>query len=166
MLALPIVMLFFMGPDARTSGHQVDDFSKFTTAIGAEIAIVDRDGIVREGVLTDVSADSLTMSFSGVPKTFSRDVVASGERLKDGSRDGFVKGAIFGAIAGALFMQGYDSYDGRRGNMAAGWLSGVAVYGGIGWLIDAAQNHREPIYKAVPVVTTSPTAGVKLTLRF
>jgi hypothetical protein len=161
MLVLPILMLFFMGPDRDGPGQELTDFSRFTKAIGAEIAIVDRDGIVREGLVTAASADELTMSFSGVERTFSRDVVASGERLKDGSRDGFIKGAIFGAIAAAVVMQGYDSQNSPRGSMAAGWVSAVAVYGGIGWLIDVAQTHREPIYRSA-----APAPSVKLSLRF
>jgi hypothetical protein len=58
-------------------------------------------------------------------------------------------------------MQGYDSQDSTRGSMSAGWLSAVAVYGGIGWLIDVAQTHREPIYRSA-----APAPSVKLSVRF
>jgi hypothetical protein len=161
MLVVPILMLFFLGADGNERKQDHADFSRFTKAIGAEIAIVDRDGIVREGLVTAASADELTLNFSGVEKTFARDAVASGERLKDGTRDGFIKGAIFGAVAATVAMQGYNSQGSTRGNMAAGWVSAVAVYGGIGWLIDAAQTNREPIYRSA-----APAPSLKLSMRF
>jgi hypothetical protein len=158
MLALPLFLLFLLGPNGNGSESRLADFSRFTKAIGAEIAIVDREGIVREGVVMAASADEVTMSFSGTPKTFSRDAVASGERLRDGRRDGVIKGAIFGALAGFVVMQGYPSEGSAR---AAGFVSTVAIYSGIGWVLDAAQTHREPIYRA-----QAPAPGVKLSVRF
>ena len=158
MLVIPFVLLFFMG-HGKAPESELVDFSRFAAAIGAEIAIVDREGIVREGVVTAASADDVTMSFSGTPKTFSRDVVASGERLRDGRRDGAIKGAVFGALVG-LVMEGYSSGGASR---AAGFVSAVAIYSGIGWALDAAQNNREPIYRSPP---PAPAPGVKLTLRF
>jgi uncharacterized protein YcfJ len=159
MLVVPFVLLFFMG-HGKVPESQLLDFSRFTEAIGAEIAIVDREGIVREGVVTAASADDVTMSFSGTPKTFSREVVASGERLRDGRRDGLVKGAVFGALVGLVVMQGYSS---GGASQAAGFVSAVAIYSGIGWALDAAQNNREPIYRSP---APAPAPGVKLSVRF
>jgi hypothetical protein len=151
MWVVPVLLLFVI-PNDRASERRLGDFSQFTTAIGAEISIVDREGVVREGLLTAASQEDVTMNFSGTPRTFPRHAVASGERLRDGTRDGALKGAIFGALLGVLTAS--DSRD--------FWMTSVAMFSGIGWAFDAAATNRQPFYKS----TAPAGAGVKLSLRF
>ena len=101
----------------------------------------------------------MTISFSGTTKTFSRDLIARGERLRDGTRDGAIKGAIFGAVVGLAVARGYS--DGGA-SQAAGLVSAVAIYSGIGWALDAAQHNREPIYRVSPASNPGPEPGIKL----
>ena len=69
---------------------------------------------------------------------FPRTDVASAERMRDGRIDGAVKGAIFGAVLGLITAQAYDSGSERF----AAWAGSAALYGGIGYALDAAQTHR------------------------
>ena len=154
MIGIPLLLLLFV-PDHYT-GKQVADFTRFSQSIGKQIAIVDREGIVREGRLASATADELTMDFSGTQKTFARDAIASGERLRDGRLDGTIKGAIFGLVAG-LYVAAEVPDQGK----ATAILTGMAIYGSIGWGLDAAQNHREPIYRA-----PKPAPALKVSLRF
>jgi hypothetical protein len=160
MLILPLLILITVSSNnQKTPDHVLADFSRLAKAQGAGISLVDRDGTVREGVLASATADQLTMQFGAGQKTFARTEVAAAERLRDGRKDGAIKGAIFGAITGFFAMQGFDS----RAEGLAGWAGSVAVYSTIGFALDAAQTHREPIYR-VPGTPAPPP--VKVSLRF
>jgi len=157
-LVFPLLLLFAIGPAPKASEATLADFSRFSKALNTAIALVDRDGTVREGILVASTIDDVTMRFGSGTKTFARADVMSAERLRDGRKDGAIKGAIFGALMGLLAAPLYE--DGQQ--QAAGFVTAVALYGGIGWALDAAQNHREPIYRG----TLAPAPAVKLSLRF
>lgn len=152
---IPFLLIVAISPTPGPSEKTLTNFSRFSKAVGAPIALIDRDGTVREGVLSAAAADSVTVAFSGGERTFSQPVIASAERLTDGVKDGVIKGAIFGAVVGIFAAQGYDSEGGALG----GWVGSVAIYSAIGWAIDASQKHREPIYRA-------PAAAMKVSVRF
>lgn len=143
------VVLFVILLAAQNALAQDDNFSRFAKAVGQEISLVDRDGVVREGLLSAVGADQVTMTFGGGQQTFNRVDIFRVERLRDGVTDGAFKGAIFGGLLGLLL--------GRSDTAIAGTLS----YAAIGLLIDAVNTHREPIYQAA---VSKP--NVKLSLRF
>jgi len=151
----PVLLLLTVTPTPKASAKTLADFARFNKAVGQEITIVDLDGNVREGVLKSLSSSDLTMQFGSGERTFSRDAIASGERMRDGTVDGAIKGAIFGGVVG-LMMAGYDD-----GSGAAIVLTSVAVYSGIGWAIDASQTHREPLYRG-----RLPKPALKISWRF
>ena len=161
MVIIPLLILLTIGPGPKPSDAVMADFSRFSKSIAQEIALVDSDGTVREGILTAASEDEVTLRFGSGAKSFSRVAIASAERTRDGQADGAIKGAIFGAIMGALMMEVYEG-NGR----VAGFAGHVAVYSGIGWILDASQTHREPIYRAPASTVPAPTASLKLSLRF
>jgi hypothetical protein len=148
---IPFMIIVALVPMPGPSEQALADFSRFSKAVGAPIALIDREGTVREGILSAAAADSVTVAFGGGERVFSRAAVASGERLRDGLKDGFIKGALFGAVVGIFAAQGYDS----EGGAVAGWFGSVAIYGLIGTAIDASQKHREPIYRAPAALTVS-----------
>ena len=152
---IPFLLIVTITPVPGPSARTLTDFTRFSKAVGAPIAIIDRDGTVREGRLSAATADSVTVAFGGGERVFSAAAVASAERLKDGLKDGFIKGALFGAVVGILAGQGYDS----PGAATAGWFGSVAIYGLIGTAIDASQKHREPIYRAA-------APAMKVSVRF
>jgi len=163
-LVFPLLLVLTIAPVPGPPSHVLADFSRFSSAIDREIAIVDVEGTVREGTVTTVTADDVTLRFGSGVKVFPRASVTSAERLRDGRLDGAVKGAIFGAILGLLTMQAYESTGERFG----AWAGSTAIYGGIGYALDAAQTHRQPIYlaPASAAAATTITASLKLSLRF
>ena len=163
MLIFPLLLLIAAAPDAKTPDAVMADFSRFSKSIAQEISIVDYDGTVREGILTAATGDDVTVKFGSGAKTFSRAAVASADLLHDGTADGAIKGAVLGALMGALTVGFYDSGSQR----AAAFVSHVAIYSGIGWMVDAGQTHRQPIYR-VPAAEAAPapTASLQLSLRF
>ena len=150
LLLLPII------PLPPPSADALADFSRMSKALNTEVAIVDQEGVVREGILTAATKDDLIIAVGSGSKTFSREVVMSADRKTDSRKDGAIKGAIFGAILGTFVFDTYNNHGGGIGS----WFTHVGVYSGIGYLLDAAQDHREPIYRG-------PSApAVKVKLRF
>lgn len=136
------------------------DLSKFSKAINQQIALVETDGTVREGIVVAAGRDSVTMRFASGTRSFTSGQIASAERLKDGSGDGALKGAVFGALLTLLTMDGYSAAGANRASVFA-WS--VAVYSGFGYLFDATQTHREPIYRSS---AGAAAPSLKLTFRF
>jgi hypothetical protein len=141
-------------PTPSSLEHAVGDFGRFSEVINQQIALVEMDGTVREGIVQAASASELTMRFGSGEKTFQRDVIASAERLRDRRVDGTIKGAIFGTVMGLLVAQAYQD------NAGAAILGSAVVYAGLGFALDAAQTHREPIYRG------TPKAAAKISFRF
>ncbi len=158
-IIVPLLIIGLAAP-SNPSAETLSNFSRFSKAIGQEIALVDRDGVVREGILTAAATDSVNVCFGSGTTTISREVVVSAERLRDSQKDGAIKGAVLGAIGGLFALQGYSSKSGAL----AGWAGSVAIYASIGWAFDALQTHQEPIYRAAPKPATAPK--VKLSFRF
>ncbi len=123
-------------PAPARSAHKLEDFSRLSRAIGERILLTDPSGVVRDGVLAGMTADGVTMRFGSVTQSFARAEVASAERLKDKTADGVAKGILFAAIFGI------GDVTGRQ------YLRGIATLAAIGYLLDAAEAHREPLYRA------------------
>lgn len=158
-LTLPVLLLLTVTP-APDRVRDLGDFTRFRKTVGEHVALVQQDGTVRQGVVTDATIDQVTMRFGTGTTTFARTEVASADRLRDGRKDGVVKGALFGVFFGLLMNHAYSE---NGGDFRAGhWAQAIGTYAGIGYLLDAAQTHREPIYRASPAVAPK----VKLSLRF
>ena len=154
-------LLFLLAAPTPARAQGLDDFSRFSKAINKQIALVEADGTVREGILTAATADGVTVRFPSGEKTFPRATVASAERTHDGKVDGAIKGAVLAALMSAVMWNDWN------GNNKAGWFAGqIATFAGVGWLIDAGQTNSEPIYLAPPPVTAVPTGSLKLSFRF
>ena len=157
LIVLPVLLLMIFVPAPPPSAAKLADFARFSKALGQPIAIVDPEGVVREGVLVAASANDVTMQFGSSERIFQRDVVASANRLRDGRRDGAIKGLIFGALNALAVSAEYQG----RGQKAEIWATCLALYGVLGYGIDAAVTNRQPLYKA-----SLPPPAVKVSLRF
>lgn len=155
-LLLPAILLILFGPAPSDKTH-LADFDRFAKAVGQEITIVDADGIVREGVVRGASPTDVTMQFGTTERIFQRDAVSSASRLRDGRIDGLIKGVVFGML-NALAIVGEPETEGSRGEI---WLTTITFWGGVGYLLDAAQSHPQPFYKA-----NMPQPTLKVSLRF
>jgi hypothetical protein len=123
-------------PATSRSALKLEGFSRLSRAIGERILLIDPSGVVREGVLAEITADGVTMRFGSVTQSFARAEVGSAERLKDGTSDGVAKGILLAAILGIGDVT------------ASSYFGGIALCGVIGYLIDAGETHREPLYRA------------------
>jgi hypothetical protein len=160
MLILPVLVLLTLGTDPKPSAAVLEDFSRLAKLSGVEMSLVDREGSVREGTLVTATADHLTMRFAAGEKIFARTEIVSAERLRDGRKDGAIKGAIFGAVIGLAVAPYYDN-DAQKAGIVA---RSAALYAGIGYVMDASQTHRQPIYRA-PASVMAPTP-IKVSVRF
>jgi len=150
MLVVPLLLVTLTAP-AKTATQKLADFSRFSEAINTEVALIDAGGVMREGLLTAATADAVTMKFASGDRSFARADVASAERIRDSTRDGLIKGMVFGAVTGLFASQGLST----PAQGIAAWAGSIAFYGSIGWAIDAAQKHRQTIYLA-PAATPAP----------
>lgn len=157
-LLVPMLIIIALAPTPQPSDAALADFSRFSKALGQNVTLVDREGTVREGLVSSSTADSVTLAFGAGERIFARADVIKAERSRDGVKDGIIKGALFGGIVGVFAAQGYRS----QNEAIAGWFGSVAIYSGIGWAMDASQKHPETIYRNA----SAPAAAVKLAVRF
>jgi hypothetical protein len=161
---LPLLTFLTAAPVAAQSSRGLSDFSLFATAINQQIAIVELDGTTREGLVVAAAPDGVTMKFAAGTRTYTDSQIASAERLSDGRLDGVAKGLLWGAVLGLLGSQAYTSQESALGQ----WARGVAGFGVIGYVLDAAATHPEPLYRATvqqnPAATLKP--ALSLSLRF
>lgn len=135
--------------------QQADDLSRFSRAIGREVSIVERSGLVREGVVETVTADEVVLRVGSSTQRLPGDAIARAALMKDGRRDGAIKGAIFGAITGAWAMYSYHRHPewiNANANLPGMFLLHVTSWSALGWLLDAANTNRETFYQASAAV--------------
>ena len=155
---LPALWFLFIATSAAHA-QGLEDFSKVSRAQGKEVVVVDQSGLVRQGIVEAATEGAVTLRFGSSTQSFPRASVARVERLRDGSADGALKGAVLAAVVGVLVVQGYPPGSDRGGMLAAH----VATWAGIGWLLDATQTNRQTIFRAA---APAPTASLKLSFSF
>lgn len=164
LVPIAIALAPLPGPSATT----LMDFSRMTKAIDQQIVLVDAGGAVREGRLVSATADAATMDFGGSRREFAKAEIASAERLRDGVTDGIVRGVLFGLVMGGLATQGCSSSIPNCSAQAV--LGSMAIYGAIGWALDAANTNRQPIYRSASAPPKPKPGfdafGRKLTMSF
>jgi len=155
-LILPALLLVFL-PAPGAHADRLEDFSRFSRAIGEEVSLVDRSGLIREGMVEAATVDGITLRVGSATQSLPRAEVARADRMTDGRIDGAIKGALVGLVMTALASQGYDS-------TTPGYLpwASIAAYAGLGCLIDAAEANRQPLFRA----PSAPAPTLKLSLRF
>jgi hypothetical protein len=151
-LLLPVV--FVIVATSAAHAQALEDFSNISRAIGKEVSIVDRIGLVREGVLEAVTADAVTLRVGSATTQLERAVIASAERIKDDSSDGAIRGALLGLAIILVPNQGGFSF--------AGYWRGVALLAAVGYVADVTESNRQPLYRAPSA--SAPT--LKVSWRF
>lgn len=160
-LLFPVFLIAMAQPTQATAqpaqgkaAQRLADFSRFSKAINKEISLVEADGTVREGVLVAADSDSITMKFASGARSFAHRQIASAERMKDERSDGAVNGLAWGLLLALMPNQGLNSSDSYLAYIA----SSMVTFAAIGYVIDAAQTNRQPLYRA----PAQQTAGAKL----
>ena len=155
-LTLPVLFAVFVAVPVQAQG--LEDFASFSRAIGKEVSIVDSSGLLHEGIIEAATADAVTLRFGSATQSFPRAQIASGERIKDESSDGAIKGALWGLLLIILPNQGWNS----TGDWFKGSCVIVTTFTVGGYLLDAAESHRQPLYRAA--AASAPT--LKMSWRF
>lgn len=155
---LLLVLFFTFAAAPVTYGQGLEDFSRISRAIGKDVSVVDRSGLVREGIVEAVTTDGVRLRVGSATEWLPRADIASAERIKDESSDGAVRGAIWALAVALIPNQGWTS--------GGDYLRGVAMafigFPTAGYLLDGAESNRQPLYQAPS--TSSPT--LKISFRF
>lgn len=154
-IVLALIVIVAAAPTARAQA--VEDFAVFQKAIGKDVSIVDRNGLVREGVVDTVTAAGVSLRVGSGQAWLARAEIANAERMKDDSGDGALKGLIWAVVIAVIPNQGYRS----AGEGARTVATALVVLPFIGYMLDAANGERQPLYRAP---SAAPT--LKISWRF
>lgn len=160
-LALLATLLFVFAPLSEAAAQGLQDFARFSKAIGKEVVIVDQHGLVREGVVESSTADDVRLRIGSATHTLARQEVASAHHVKDSSDDGAAKGFLIGLVMGVMASQGST-----QESMMTDYLLGVALYTGLGYAFDAMNVNRQAFYRAPAPASSGPSPALKFSLRF
>ena len=159
LLIFPLMIVLIAVPGIPVSAGVLADFSRLQKAQNADVAVLDQTGIERIGRLMKATDTNVTLQFGSTTHTLERADVFSADRLRDSTKDGVVKGAIFGLLVGLIAMQGFDSSD----QFPEAVVASMTVYGGVGYLLDRAHTSRAPLYRAPKL---QPPTPVTVRLKF
>jgi hypothetical protein len=136
-LMLAAVFLFACSAPARAQGS----LERLKLSLGDRVDVTERSGVITTGVLTDVTATAVQAG----NRDFPIDSVLKVERRGDSVWDGLLIGAGIGLILSPIAQEGCLS-----GSKIPCVLGPMAVYGGIGALIDLGHEGKTTIYRAAP----------------
>jgi hypothetical protein len=135
---LAILAMFFT-PTTALHAARLADFDRLAGKVGTEVYVVDVNGLERVGRLAAADASALRLKIPSGELLINKLEVTEVDRRRDSPLDGTIKGLIYGAIMAAVIDYGHG---------AQRWLGPMAIYGGVGFLIDNAVTNREPLYRA------------------
>lgn len=143
---LGIVLGIVAAPVSTVDADALARFERLQRHIGRDVVIVDGPGIVMEGRLLAADDDTMNLGFGANIRHLAATDIVRVDRQTDSSIDGLVKGILVGALLGALSRD-------------AGWtLRSAAIYGGVGFFLDARNRARQMIYRApVPGIQVAAT---------
>jgi hypothetical protein len=148
---VPLLIGLLLLPDPGPSEQQLAEFSRMQKALDQSIYLVDQGGHERLMRLVGATDDVLTLELGPRRFTMKRDEVLRVDRENDRTTDGLLKGLAFGAGMGLLVR-------GLGGGSSGHVFQAMAVYGGIGYLLDRSNQSRQPLYRA-------PRPGATITVR-
>lgn len=113
--------------------------NKLDSAEGQLVFVVDSDSREWQGKLIKVSADALEIDGESGVRRFELSNVKRVDSDGDRVLDGLLKGAVFGALMGAVFSS--NDYRGQA------MVGGAMVYGLIGLGVDALNSSKHTVYR-------------------
>jgi hypothetical protein len=155
-LISPMVFVIFVAtPAAHAQG--LEDFKSISRVIGKEVSVVARSGLIREGVVEAATDHGIRLRVGSATEWLPRADIASAERMKDASSDGALRGAIWALAVALIPNQGWTSAKDYMRTVAIAFV----VFPTAGYLLDAADSNRQPVYRA-----PSPPPTLKVSWRF
>lgn len=126
---------------------------------GADVMVVLETGEKRRLRFGSATADSVRLLEAGgreqsIPRATIREIIRRG--VGDSSTDGFILGAVVGAVAAVLptaVMLGLDDSDRGRGlgsSVGIAAAAGGGIGAAIGWSIDRLRKGHERVFPAPP----------------
>lgn len=141
-LVVPLIIGIIAVPAPGPSRDTLADFARIQKALNREVYVRDTTGQERVVSIIGTGTDAITVAVGKQWSTMQRDEILAVDRMKDSSRDGFVKGALIGLIVGAAVGSAFDGREARY------LLRGALTYGTIGYLFDYGHTSRAPLYRA------------------
>lgn len=130
-----VFVLWFPG---YTPARTLADFSRFASAQGEAVAVVDTFGVESLGKIVAASETGITLRTGTVTAAFDREQVLKADRLRDGSKDGLIKGMLFGALVSWAY---------NDAGVHTRYLPWVSAFGSIGLIMDFSETNRAPLYR-------------------
>jgi hypothetical protein len=121
-------------------------------SVGTELRVTDGQGRVGKGHLRAITADQLLVVVDGAEVAMPRSTITRIERRGDSLKNGFLIGALLGAVPAAFAV---GEVEGNGAQVAVAVVAGMGVYGLIGAGIDAMHSGWTTVYRAAPVQTTA-----------
>ena len=126
--------------------------------IGQNVWVTSTEGAEIQGTVSAISSSNIELLTAIGPKRLALDDVAAISK-KDSSLDGFLGGAVLGALVGGSVKSP------ARNDRATLAVAGALIYGTVFGLIDAAIQGRDVIYRrsqpASTVVNIAPIVGLE-----
>lgn len=134
-------------PTSTVSPEALAHFERLQQHVGRDVVVVDGAGIVLEGRLLAARDTEIDLGFGANVRPLAAASISRVDRQKDSWVDGLVKGLVVGALLGALSEDAH-------------WTANsMAIYGGLGFLLDYRNDAREPIYRALRLAGASARSG-------
>lgn len=163
-LATLSVTVFLMLVSVTSSMAQgLEDFTRFSKAIGKEVSIVDRSGVVREGVVEAVTDQNVMLRLGSGSQTVVRSEIVRADRMRDSNVDGVIKGLLLRLLMAQGAGQGSVSAERDYSPLVL-----VGFFAALGYQQDAANHSPRPLYRAPSSASPAPSPApiLKLAVRF
>jgi hypothetical protein len=134
-IAASIVFTCSSPASAQTS------LDRLKIAIGDQVELTERTGVITTGVLTDVTDTTVQAG----NREFPIGTVLKVDRRGDSLWSGFIIGAGVGLILSPIAQEGC-----LHGSTVPCVIGPMLIYGGIGALIDMGHEGKTTIYRAAP----------------
>lgn len=140
-LIVPLIIGIIAVPAPAPPPTELANLARIRRALNEEVYLRDASGQERVVSILGVGADTVTVSVGQQWQTMPRDEILAVDRMKDGNRDGFVKGALIGLILGGIIEANVPDSNGRY------VLQGAVSYSLIGYVFDRANSSRSKLYR-------------------
>lgn len=143
-LLIPTLVMAIGMPAHPGRSAALTRFDRIARETGHTLVVRGADGVVRVGRLTASDMNGLTLDTGARRITMPAAEVTYVDRDGDPVWDGFLKGAAWGALLGAVVI-GEGGPDGSRALVSS--MVTMVSYGVIGAVIDRNHHGRTPVYR-------------------
>jgi hypothetical protein len=149
---MPVIVAIVL-PATASAQNAVQGWPDLNVSALATVYILDDAGRQTEGTLLGFDAESVVLLVDGMERRFDASRVRRIDRRGDSLRIGAVIGSVVGLVMGLVTSgitdcSGDDPGGSCLGFRAAAFLGSVAIYAGMGTVLDAMKTGRTRLYDA------------------